>query len=74
MAVFVKGRRGTPLLWDKEGHVYYCNERHVEYTRWYWKCREYRRKQGSEKCSARAITEGNNVIAWKGQHNHQVIE
>ena len=67
MTAFVKSKRGTPLLMDKEGNVYYCNERHV--TRWYWKCREY--KRASKKCSARAITyDGNNAPVWKGQHNH----
>ena len=54
----------------KEGHVYYgrkCRNKS------FWECKEYYNRDG-KKCLAKATTKGNRVLAWRGKHNHDVIE
>ena len=56
----------------KEGHVFYLmNGRKAEKS--YWLCKEYYTRNGG-KCTAKATTKGNHVLAWSGHHNHDVID
>ena len=66
-ARIVEGKLGGLILLDKEGHEYACKLK--KGTSGYWSCK----KKKSLKCSARAIIKGNNVLSWKGQHNHEIV-
>ena len=73
-AVFVKSKSGNALLLDKEGNLYQINNRSKKSAKIWWKCRECRSNKHLKllKSSGNAVTNGNYVISWSGQHNHIV--
>ena len=72
LARFVHGKYGKIALLDKEGHVFRLNRRNG--TKGYWTCREYYQGKQCNRCEAKAITRGLNVLIWNGEHNHNVVE
>ena len=71
VARFVESKHGKTALLDKEGNSFYRNRRQGEKS--YWLCSQYYNSRCEVKCSARATTKGNNILIWKGEHNHEVV-
>ena len=53
-------------LMDNEGQVFHMHKKEKVGTKIYWRCGKYKRNR----CPARAITKGVDVIGWTGIHNH----
>ena len=66
IAKFIRtGKKSKTLLFNRAGrNAYKISSRND--TKIYWDCRS----KNSDKCMARAITDGNHVKKWNGLHNH----
>ena len=74
VARYVESRHGNMNLVDRAGHVFQMNHRNRTGKKIYWTC-EYKRQNKrfqEDKCTARATTVGIHVLAWTGEHNHEV--
>ena len=64
VARFIESNKGNPLLLDKDGFIFIANKKKTNSI--FWVCRDYR----TEKCPARASTNGLHVTSWRSEHNH----
>jgi hypothetical protein len=64
VARFIESNKGNPLLLDKDGFIFVANKKKKNSI--FWTCRDYR----TEKCPARAYTNGIHVTSWRSEHNH----
>lgn len=61
---FIENKRGGRSLVDSRGYHYLKNDSHK--TKIYWRCSVHK----GQKCNARAITEGLQIVSFKGEHTH----
>ena len=59
-------QKGKTQLLDSRGYIYMRENPRERKGRDYWRCFGHR----EHGCKARLITEGLNILKYKGEHNH----